>query len=111
MTKTFFNFSLVNKANNPGGIPILMNWERQVGNYTTKSCKTSMARIEYSYHNDDDTNSMISLIRDKHTTKIDVRAYSFTEEGCVGRGDIYQTFLFNDVCKYTRFDILNEKED
>lgn len=99
-----FSFSIVTI-----GMPILIDWKHQVGNCsTTKTSKASIALIEYSNHYDNDTNSIISLIRDKQTTRIDVYAYSFTEEGCVDCGDIYQTSLSNSVYKYTHFDLLKE---
>lgn len=101
-----FSFSIV--TNKPGYIsmPIFIDWKYQVGNCTTKSSKASMVLI-YSNYGNDDTNSIISLIRNKQATRIDIYAYNFTEEGRVDRGNTYQTSLSNSACKYIHFDLSN----
>ena len=100
----YFSFNLIDQSSSP----ILFNWTYQA--FTAKVVSmtrtTKVDGVLIEEYNDNDTNSIISLVRDKDTTKIDVRTYSFTEKGCLACYDTYKTSLFNSACKFTRFDLL-----
>lgn len=94
----YFSFNLIAE---PSGSPILMNWESQALS-TRKTDKVDKVLIDYG----DADKSIISLVRDKQVTRINIHIYSFYE-GVLGRCDTYKTSLFNSACKFTRFDLPN----
>ena len=83
------------QANSPEG-PFII-WRHQEGN-STKTNNEDGVLIEYG----NDTHSVISLIRDKQITKINVHIHGFYK-GCLAYCDIYKTSLFNSAYKYTCF--------
>ena len=85
------------QTSSPSGEPIFIKWRHQEGN-SMKTNSEDGVLIEYG----NDTHSVISLIRDKQITKINVRIHGFYKE-CLAYCDVYKTSLFNSACKYTCF--------